>query len=283
MPGLQPYYDPANEFNKVIYSSLKDFEKETTNKGVSIKYVCRGAEFYQIDGAEYRVGPGQFLLINHRRDLRVQIHSEENVEGICLYLDPSWIADYQSSCQKSRQELLDDPFHQAGPPKQCKEMVYPITQSPLQKILQGFQLPDRILPSPDLYYHLAAAIARHEWNTRQQIERINADKKSTREELHRRLMLAVNFIHDQLDQKLLIRDVARQACLSEFHFMRSFKQAFGVSPNQYILRQRIAKARQLLKTGKYTVGEVSSLCGFSDYHYFSRCFKKVMGCPPSAI
>ncbi len=285
IPGLISYYDPDNDYNRVIYSSIKDLELQSLNLGISIKYVCSGEENYWIDDKEYKVGPQQFLVVNHQRDIGVNIRSNEKVDGICLYIDPSWLEAYQTLQKKTSEQLLDAPYFNNSASLPCRELVFQSFQTPLHQIIQKITRPDQFYleSQEDFYYELTASIAFHENEVQNQIKKIGADKKSTREELYRRLLISVQFIHDHLDKKILIKDVARAACLSEFHFMRSFKQAFGYSPNQYIRHQRISKANNLLKTGKYSVSEVSSLCGFSDHHYFSRCFKKIKGVPPSKV
>lgn len=283
MAGFKTILDAGNNFNKLVYSDIQSIELESTNIGISLKYVSAGVEYYEMDGKEYPVRSGQFLLVNHQRNVRVQIHSNKVVEGICLYVDPSSLADYWANTQSGNRQLLDDPFRGLNTPFHCREWVYPLAGSPLHRFIHSIHAQKQQEPpfTPDFYYELSKKIVDHQKGTCLAIHQIKADKKSTREELYRRLLMAKSFIHDSLGEKLLIRDVARAACLSEFHFMRSFKQAFGLTPNQYILQQRIQKAASLLRSRQYSISETAGLCGFSDHHYFSRCFKKIMGVPPS--
>jgi AraC family transcriptional regulator len=283
IPGFKTILDTGNNFNKLVYSDIQSIELESTNIGISLKYVSSGVECYEIEGKEHPVHSGQFLLVNHQRSVKVQIHSKKVVEGICLYVDPFSLADYWASTQSGNRQLLDDPFQGLNKPFHCQEWVYPLAGSPLQSFIHSIHANKQQCPpfTPDFYYELSKRIVDHQEGTHVAIDRIKADKKSTREELYRRLLMAKSFIHDSLGKKMLIRDVARAACLSEFHFIRSFKQAFGITPNQYILQQKIEKAATLLRDRKYSISEVATLCGFSDHHYFSRCFKKIMGVPPS--
>ncbi len=72
-----------------------------------------------------------------------------------------------------------------------------------------------------------------------------------------------------------------QICgISETHMRRLFAEIFKTSPIGYQIDLRIMKAKDLLLTGLYTVGETSELCGFSDQNYFTRIFKSRVGVPP---
>lgn len=82
--------------------------------------------------------------------------------------------------------------------------------------------------------------------------------------------------------RLSLNEMASEACMSRFHFVRCFKKRFGLTPYQYVVNIRIRKAKELLKMG-YPVTEVSILTGYPSIFSFSKQFKKVVGNPPSAF
>jgi len=84
-----------------------------------------------------------------------------------------------------------------------------------------------------------------------------------------------------LDEKLPVETLAAQCAISYSYLKRLFISKFGVSPKRYIIRLRMNYACDLLKTGLYSVSQVSELCGFSDIYFFSRQFKDYVGLPPS--
>lgn len=82
-----------------------------------------------------------------------------------------------------------------------------------------------------------------------------------------------------------VQDLARNAGMSERSFLRSFKEATGQSPIDYVLRSRIRKAERLLlgTFTRATITEIAFSCGFNDSNYFSRIFRRFAHCSPRAF
>ena len=76
--------------------------------------------------------------------------------------------------------------------------------------------------------------------------------------------------------------LARRAGLSRFHFLRRWKEAFGVTPHEDLTRLRIARAKSLLAGDWASVTEVCLEVGFESLGSFSTLFAERVGCPPSA-
>lgn len=80
-----------------------------------------------------------------------------------------------------------------------------------------------------------------------------------------------------------INDFCRMMGMSRTSIYNKIKTLTGQGPNDFIRIMRLNKAMELLKSRRYTIGEVSSQVGFSDPKYFSTCFKKQFGTSPSKI
>ncbi|MGN7409424.1 helix-turn-helix domain-containing protein [Sporosarcina sp. SAFN-010] len=78
-----------------------------------------------------------------------------------------------------------------------------------------------------------------------------------------------------------VEDMARHSGVTPTIFFKLFKESTSLSPLQYITRNRIEKARQLLVAGDASIREVANAVGYPDVYYFSRIFKKVVGIPPN--
>jgi len=94
------------------------------------------------------------------------------------------------------------------------------------------------------------------------------------------ISVAVNFMEESIMKQIDLKDIARQAGVSPFHFSRIFKKATGMSPISYFNQLKIRKACTLLAGSKLKIKEIAYQLGFDDPYYFSRFFKKIMGFPP---
>lgn len=90
-------------------------------------------------------------------------------------------------------------------------------------------------------------------------------------------------IHSQLDSRLTIDMLAREAGLSVAHFSRAFRETMGRAPHQYLLLMRLEKARRLLEVPDVNLSDVAHRTGFADQAHFTRLFKRSYGITPGAL
>ncbi len=94
---------------------------------------------------------------------------------------------------------------------------------------------------------------------------------------------AIIYIRDNLKEKISVDNLAQMSGMSKYHFIREFKRITHYTPVIYINIARIEMARRLLTEKKYSIGEVSELCGFDNLSYFTKTFKKYTGVTPSEL
>jgi|GEM_PF-413939 len=96
------------------------------------------------------------------------------------------------------------------------------------------------------------------------------------------LDLAVQYISENFaDESLNVDRVAAVAGMSESHFRRIFKSAYHLSPVKYINSIRLNRAKEMIRYSGASFSEIASKTGFANLYYFSRIFKKEIGCTPS--
>ena len=89
-------------------------------------------------------------------------------------------------------------------------------------------------------------------------------------------------LRDGCRSSLSIADLAREAHISPFHFIRQFEALFGVTPHQYRIHSRLDLAKRLLASGELSVTDVCMEVGFSSLGSFSTLFAARVGESPSA-
>ncbi len=103
-----------------------------------------------------------------------------------------------------------------------------------------------------------------------------------RHAIPRRMRHAKYVIDTQFSQTVNIAQLAQEAGISDVHFRNEFKRCYGLSPLSYLKQVRIQNAKQLLRSGYYTVTDVALECGFENISYFSYEFKRLTGESPSS-
>jgi transcriptional regulator GlxA family with amidase domain len=92
---------------------------------------------------------------------------------------------------------------------------------------------------------------------------------------------ALAHLREHLHEPVMMDHLARQAGCGRARLFQLFKQNTGLTPNDYLQRLRIAKARELLTTTSQSVTEIAFAAGFASSQYFSRVFRKYTGQMPS--
>jgi len=92
---------------------------------------------------------------------------------------------------------------------------------------------------------------------------------------------SINFMLEQLTQKLKLEEIAAETGLSASHYSRLFVNRTGHSPIDYFIQLKIQRACRLLDNSGWMIADVSREMGFDDQFYFSRVFRKVMGMSPA--
>jgi AraC-like DNA-binding protein len=92
---------------------------------------------------------------------------------------------------------------------------------------------------------------------------------------------AKEMLRSRLEGDLSIADVAQACQLSRSYFTHAFRQTIGQTPHQWMLAQRVQRARELLTSSQTPLAEIATACGFADQSHFTRVFSRATGLPPA--
>ena len=95
------------------------------------------------------------------------------------------------------------------------------------------------------------------------------------------LSKVMQWAREHLHEPLEVRDLARQALMSERTFLRRFSEATGASPKAWLQHERLARARELLESGSEHTEHIALRCGYRSVESFRVAFRSVVGVPPS--
>jgi AraC-like DNA-binding protein len=99
---------------------------------------------------------------------------------------------------------------------------------------------------------------------------------------HKQLRLARLLLDRHYNTPITIDDLSREVALSPYYLIRAFRRTYKQTPHQYLIAQRIARAKELLRDSSLSITEICAAVGFESLGSFSSLFRKVAGLSPSA-
>ena len=278
---------PAGWPNLVIHSRGSGIEYAEHEAPLSIKCVLQGQEVHEVRGIPYVVDEETYLLLNHGQRYASRIGSDQEVETLSIFFSREFAEQTLRSFVEPAERLLDEPDGDGRQPVRFVESLYPrdaVLSRLLEEISQWSNndrsdeswLDERLWALLGRLLSLHTDLLRH-------IDALPAVRQSTRFEQYRRLRRARDFIDTNLAGELSLAEIARIACLSPYHLLRLFKEAFGMTPHQYSTRKRLDHARTLLERTDLPVSVICDRVGYRSLGSFSRLFSRHFGASPKKL
>lgn len=91
---------------------------------------------------------------------------------------------------------------------------------------------------------------------------------------------AVTYIERNYQRELTVEEIADACRLNRSYFSKLFKENMGCPPQEFLIRLRLSKAMEMMKSSNASIGDISAACGYPNQFHFSRAFKKRYGLSP---
>ncbi|HEX6222858.1 MAG TPA: AraC family transcriptional regulator [Chryseolinea sp.] len=249
---------------------------------LSVKSFYSGVARYHIQQRNYAVNDNNYLILNDCTKYNLVIDHATPTESFCVFFSPDFVCQNASASCATVGQLLDLSFEKTNGIK-LLERNY-LHGDPVSKtLLDGRRLSienKSEIEKEEFYITLFNAILSQNNDSLKDADRLALKKKSTREEIYRRLLYAKDFIDCNYSENLSLKKISQVAMLSENHLLRNFNRIFKTSPFQYITQLKIAEAkRQIIETDQ-SITDISLNLGYLSLTNFSYFFKKVVGVYP---
>jgi AraC family transcriptional regulator len=283
---LSNYADMArvsDSLNALLHTRSNAVQISSHSTSLGIYTAIRGTELHEVGPARFAVTPHRYLILN---DATQHAHRvEDNTELISLRFRTGLGTDIYTAFATPLAKQLEQPDFRLAP-LEFYQRTYPQDPrlSQLLGLLRAFIWVG--VPQDPLEQAIQPILERllflHR-NLEPEIERLPAAKRSTREELFRRLHVARDYIEASFLENVDLTSIANVVNLSPHHFLRLFKETFNITPYQMVIGKRLEKAKAMLLSGGSSVTDVCFDMGFESLGSFSRDFKRRFGVSPSQV
>ena len=96
----------------------------------------------------------------------------------------------------------------------------------------------------------------------------------------RRLQKVLEHVRENIEKDLSVAEMAQVVGMSQYYFSKLFKLSTGTTPHQYVMRQRVERAQEMLREGRTALVDIASQVGFETQSHFTSVFRRLVGITP---
>ena len=259
-PVLNPL-PPGKIFAQFSASRRPWKTKPHAHEGFEFLYIINGTKQFLLGGELYSARTGD-LIIFRPGDVHEEWMLSRKLTRMCVRCHP-----------------IDMAAAQAAFPS--RETLPPVVRLPWKQRFQNLfsrMSEERAHPKVHSDLLLGAYLVEFVVLLSRAAETFSARReKGAQDSVRARVRSAIELIHNNIDRTLRLDELARSAFMSVSRFSHVFKQEMGEAPKEYLIDERIKRAKQMLATTKMSAQDVAVSLGYDNPLYFYRLFKKKTG------
>lgn len=266
------FYRRWGRENALVCGTARQACYETHTQTLSIKAAWGGSECYHLPEREVAVDDDHWLVLNQGRAYGSTLRSARPVTSVALFFRPGLPAEVAAQRKRSFGAWLDTP-EATAPTPEFAEHLRSHGDAVSRRLLALYRGAQEGQTSED-WLEQHALLLMHDLLPDAVPPRGPGLPRSARAELRRRLRRAADYIDTCHAQPITLDDMARVACLSRYHFVRSFRALHGLTPYAYLLRKRARVALRLLQQGATDREAVALAAGFGSRFALARALQR---------
>jgi AraC-like DNA-binding protein len=240
--------------------------------GPGIITMLSGAGRYGINREMTTLDSNCFLLISHHSRLSIQL-PRPDVQPLFLFFHPERLAGALTQLQADLTWL---------------ERVHPMNAVLRERLEWLARLGNNCssfsaLKADSIIREIMQELIWQALAADEASRRLPVTRRSTRIELFKRLSLAREWALEHYSSPVSLEDMAEKAMLNHQHFLRMFRDCYGVTPHQFLIGVRLDAARRLLADTKEPVSAICRQTGFESLSSFSGLFRQRFGAAPTVF
>lgn len=226
-------------------------KKSHHHTGFEVHILTQGYQLYEVDGTDYRLENGNYLIIYPNVSHRVISSAPQTQKYSITFNKP---VEEPASCLFGRitDRISDD-------------LLFIANEATLKKEISNGLIENAIL-------EVLVCLFRQS-GIKEKESRNGLDENAT-------ISLAKQYIDDNIETALCVADVASYCYLSPKQLTRLFNRFESISPGEYIIQRRIKRIEKLLADQSLSLKQISTMMHFDNEYYFNTFFKRHAGMPP---
>ena len=271
--------------NVILNFKSGDAERKEIRGPLSIFMNIRGKSNCIVDDRILSIREEHFFLMNEDQYFNLEIDKKDNTEIFNIHFGEQFSRDLLVSMTNSDLILLDEPNKSMTtlPKFYCQLYKKSEVLNQLIHNYQKSQLIDTLSIETEEYFlaRILELLLQENDEIIELQKNVPVVKKYVKEEIFKRLNIAKDYMISNFNQNFDLETVCKVAHFSKFHFLRLFKQIYGITPQNFIINIRLNYAKKLLMNSNHSLQDIAELIGYENHASLSRIFKKQLLISPS--